>query len=128
MSTTEVVHRNFIAGDWVAGPTSIADVNPSDTADIVGHFTQADAAQTRAAVTAAHEAQQSWQFSAIQQRSDILDRIGSELLARRDELGHLLAREEGKTLREGVAEVTRAGYIFKFFGGEALRVAGEVLP
>jgi len=44
------------------------------------------------------------------------------------ELGKLLSREEGKTLPEGVGEATRAGHIFKFFAGEALRLAGEKLP
>lgn len=128
MSERASVHRNFIAGEWTAGPSSVADINPSDTGDVVGHYAQADAAQARAAVAAAHAAQQTWQYSSIQDRFEILDRIGNELLARRDELGQLLSREEGKTLGEGVAEVARAGYIFKFFGGEALRLAGELLP
>jgi len=119
---------NFIAGEWVPGPTSIANVNPSDTDDVIGIYAQADAEQARAAVAAAHQAQQTWQYSPIQERFEILDRIGTELLARQDELGRLLSREEGKTLREGVAEVARAGYVFKFFGGEALRLAGELLP
>jgi acyl-CoA reductase-like NAD-dependent aldehyde dehydrogenase len=122
------VHRNFIGGEWVAGPTAIANINPSDTGDVIGQYAQADAAQARTAVQAAHEALQTWQFSSIQDRFDILDRIGNELLARRDELGQLLAREEGKTLKEGIGEVARAGYLFKFFGGEALRIEGELLP
>jgi alpha-ketoglutaric semialdehyde dehydrogenase len=36
-----------------------------------------------------------------------------------------LAREEGKTLPEGIGEVARAGQIFAFFAGEALRLTGE---
>jgi aldehyde dehydrogenase (NAD+) len=126
---TEVsLHRNFIAGEWVAGPTANPNINPSDTGDVIGHYTQADAAQARSAVEAAYQAQQSWQFSSVQDRFEILDRIGNELLARRDELGRLLAREEGKTLKEGIGEAARAGYLFKFFSGEALRLAGELLP
>jgi alpha-ketoglutaric semialdehyde dehydrogenase len=121
-------HCNFIAGEWVEGSSSVADINPSDTADVVGHYAQADASQARAAIAAAHDAQQTWRYSPIQNRFEILDRIGSELLARRDEMGRLLSREEGKTLGEGVAEVARAGYIFKFFAGETLRLAGELLP
>jgi acyl-CoA reductase-like NAD-dependent aldehyde dehydrogenase len=128
MATPESIHRNFIDGEWVGGAGSVANVNPSDTSDIVGHYTQADAAQAQAAVAAAHVAQQSWQFSDVQQRFEILDRIGTELLARRHELGELLSREEGKILREGTAEVARAGYVFKFFAGEALRLSGELLP
>jgi aldehyde dehydrogenase (NAD+) len=64
-------------------------------------------------------------MSSIQDRANLLDAIGNTILARKDELGRLLSREEGKTLPEGVGEVARAGQIFKFFGGEALRLAGE---
>ena len=39
-----------------------------------------------------------------------------------------MSREEGKVLAEGIGEVTRAGHIFKYFAGEALRLAGEILP
>jgi aldehyde dehydrogenase (NAD+) len=122
------VHHNWIGGEWLAGPSDIPDINPSDTGDIIGHYTQADEAQARAAVEAAADAQRTWQFSGIQDRFEILDRIGDELVRRRDELGQLLSREEGKTLREGIAEAARAGYIFKFFAGEALRLAGDLLP
>jgi alpha-ketoglutaric semialdehyde dehydrogenase len=58
----------------------------------------------------------------------MLDKIGTEILARKDELGTLLSREEGKTKPEGIGEATRAGYLFKFFAGEVVRQAGEVLP
>ena len=33
--------NNFIAGEWLAGDTSIENRNPSDLSDIIGHFTQA---------------------------------------------------------------------------------------
>lgn len=66
-----------------------------------------------------------WSRFTSLQRSEVLDRAGAEVLARRDDLGNLLAREEGKTLREGVGEVTRAGQILKFFAGEALRLTGD---
>jgi aldehyde dehydrogenase (NAD+) len=64
----------------------------------------------------------------VQARADILDQIGSEILARKEELGTLLSREEGKTRPEGIGEAARAGYIFKFFAGEALRAHGELVP
>src|SRR5437660_9579821 len=85
----------------------------------------ADNAQAKAAIAAAKQAFASWSLSPIQQRADILDKVGSEILARKDELGRLLSREEGKTLPEGVGETVRAGHIFKFFAGEALRLSGE---
>src|SRR5213078_3509878 len=59
---------------------------------------------------------------------NMLDAAGSEILARKEEIGRLLAREEGKTLPEAIGEAGRAGYIFKFFAGEVLRLSGEKVP
>jgi aldehyde dehydrogenase (NAD+) len=80
------------------------------------------------AVAAAKQAFAAWSTGSIQERADILDRAGAEILARKDELGRLLSREEGKTLPEGIGEAARAGYIFRFFAGEVLRTSGEKLP
>ena len=120
--------RNYIAGEWVDGRTAADNINPSDTRDVVGLYARADAEQAAEAIAAAHAAQPRWAASTPQQRFDALDAVGSEILARRDALGNLLAREEGKTLAEAVGEVVRAGQIFKFFAGEALRTGGELLP
>lgn len=120
--------KNLIAGEWLDGHGVSRNINPSDTRDLVGEYAQADAAQAELAITAASAAFPAWSLSTPQQRFDILDAIGTEILARRAELGDLLAREEGKTLPEAIGEVGRAGYIFKFFAGEALRPGGESLP
>ena len=120
--------KNLIGGEWVEGPRVSRNINPSDTRDLVGEFAQADAAQARQAIAAASQAQGAWGLSTPQQRFDILDAAGAEILSRKAELGDLLAREEGKTLPEAIGEVARAGNIFKFFAGEALRTGGEVVP
>jgi len=119
---------NFIDGEWVAGATTLPNINPSDTDDVIGHYAQADASQAEAAIAAARAAFPAWSLSTPQQRFDILDAVGNEILARKDEIGRLLSREEGKTLPEGIGETVRAAMIFKFYAGEALRVGGEVLP
>ncbi|HVP97820.1 MAG TPA: aldehyde dehydrogenase family protein [Roseiarcus sp.] len=119
------LHKNFIAGEWCEGAGVTRNVNPSDTNDIVGEYAQADAAQADAAVMAAHAAFPAWARTTPQERHDVLLRASTEILARRDELGRLLAREEGKTLPEAIGEVARAGQIFDFFAGEALRMSGE---
>ncbi len=121
------MRKNLINGEWVEGARASRNINPSDTRDVIGEYAQADAPQAREAVAAARAAFGSWQHSTPQQRFDILDAAGTEILARRAELGDLLAREEGKTLPEAIGEVARAGNIFKFFAGEALRVGGEVV-
>ena len=121
-------HPNYIGGEWVAGSTWTPNRNPSDLSDVIGEYAQADANQTKAAIAAALQAFPAWATGSIQERANILDKAGSDILARKDELGRLLSREEGKTLPEGIGETVRAGHIFKFFAGEALRLSGEKVP
>src|SRR5450432_2250498 len=119
------IHRNFIAGDWLAGAETAKNINPSDLSDVIGEYARADKTQADTAIASARAAFPAWSMSSVQDRANLLDSIGNTILARKDELGRLLSREEGKTLPEGIGEVMRAGQIFKFFGGEALRLAGE---
>ena len=121
-------HNNLIGGQWLAGSSYSPNTNPSNLDDVIGEYTQASAGQLDAAVLAARAAFPAWSTSGIQARADALDKVGAEILARREELGTLLSREEGKTKPEGIGEATRAGNIFKFFAGECLRLAGELLP
>jgi alpha-ketoglutaric semialdehyde dehydrogenase len=122
------MHQNFVAGRWIDGTEAQKNVNPSNTNDVVGEYARASRDDALAAIAAAREAFPAWSRSGIQQRHDILSKVSGEILARREELGRLLAREEGKTLAEGIGEVVRAGQIFDFFAGETLRLAGEKLP
>ena len=121
------LHENFINGAWAGARERSPNINPSNLADVVGEFARADEAQARGAIAAARAAFPAWSRGPVQARADMLDKIGNEILARKDELGTLLAREEGKTKPEAVGEATRAGYLFKFFGAEVVRQAGEVL-
>ncbi len=121
------IHQNFIAGKW-SGADPVADINPSNTNEVVGLYAQATVDDVKTAIDAARSAFPSWSRSAILDRHAILKKAGQEIIARKDELGSLLAREEGKTLPEAIGETVRAGQIFEFFAGEVLRLAGELLP
>ena len=121
------LHKNLINGEWVDG-TASPNVNPSNTNEVIGQYVQASADQTRDAIAAAKAAFPAWSRSGILERHSLLRKTADEILARKEELGMLRSREEGKTLAEGIGEVTRAGQIFDFFAGEALRLSGEMLP
>src|SRR5437870_2348790 len=121
-------YDNYISGEWIAGVSATPNRNPSNLADVIGEYAQADAEQAKQAIAAAAKAFPAWATGSIQERANSLDKIGSEILARKDELGRLLSREEGKTLPEGVGEATRRGQICRFFAGEVVRMAGEKLP
>jgi alpha-ketoglutaric semialdehyde dehydrogenase len=120
-------YKNYIDGEWTGGDSWSVNRNPSDTDDVIGEYAQASVAEIERAIDAASRAAPAWGLSGIQQRSDILDRVSNTLAARRDELGTLLAREQGRPLHEACGEITRAAQIFKFFAGEVLRGGGEHL-
>ncbi|HNB10268.1 MAG TPA: aldehyde dehydrogenase family protein [bacterium] len=122
---TTDIKRLYINGSWIDGGDTFANINPSDTSDLIAHYAVATADHVHDAVASAKQAFPAWSLSTPQQRFNILDAVGAEILARQDELGRLLSREEGKTLPEGIGEVVRAAMIFKFFAGEALRAGGE---
>lgn len=122
-----IYHQNLIAGEWV-GTDGTENINPSNTNDVVGVYARASAEDTKSAIAAAKAAFPAWSHSGILERHAILKKTADEILARKEELGKLLAREEGKTLPEAIAETVRAAQIFDFFAGEVLRLSGELLP
>jgi len=121
------IYQNLIAGEWVGSDAS-ENISPSDTKDVVGLYARGSAEDTKTAIAAAKAAFPAWSRSGILERHAILKKTADEILARKEELGKLLAREEGKILPEAIGEVTRAAQIFDFFAGEALRLTGEIVP
>src|SRR5688572_15592483 len=118
---------HYIDGQWVAGAAASDSLNPSNTDDIVAKVPGGDKNTVNAAVAAAKAAFPAWANASPEVRSDLLDKVGSTIMTRADDLARLLSREEGKTLPEGKGEVIRAARIFKYFAGEALRRHGLTL-
>ncbi|WP_318449524.1 aldehyde dehydrogenase family protein [Photobacterium leiognathi] len=115
----------YIAGEWQSGINTIANINPSDISENLGDFAQASEAQVEQAIQAAKVAQPEWEKTPIERKQAVLQAIGDELIARCDELGTLLSREEGKPFAEGRGEIYRAGQFFQYFAAEVLRQIGD---
>jgi aldehyde dehydrogenase (NAD+) len=124
-TTMTETKNNFIAGEWLAGDTSIENRNPSDLSDVIGHFAQASSSQLTKALDAARSAQKIWAATGLEARQTVLMNIGNELMERSAELGTLLSREEGKPLAEGKGEIYRAGQFFTYYAAEVLRQIGD---
>jgi aldehyde dehydrogenase (NAD+) len=118
---------NVIDGRAIDSADRSSDINPSNVTDIVGEFARASASDVEQAIASARQAFAKWSMSTPQERFDILDRAGTEILARKEELGRQLSREQGKPLADGIGEAGRAGAIFKYFAGEAVRMRGDKL-
>ena len=122
-----MAYAHYIAGEWVTDDAVSININPSNTDDIVGEFSRGDAARVDEAVAAANAAQPDWAAASPQLRHDVLEKASNLITSRKDELGRLLSREEGKTLAEGIGETIRAAQVFKFFAGEAIRNVGDAV-
>jgi aldehyde dehydrogenase (NAD+) len=119
------MHRNYIAGEWLAADNAIENRNPSDITDLIGTYAQAETDHLERALDSARAAQKQWQATGLEARQTALMHIGNTLMARADELGELLSREEGKPRAEGRGEVYRAGQFFTYYAAEVLRQIGD---
>ncbi len=115
----------LIGGEHVETADALPNVNPSDPGDTVAHVAQAGRHEAEIAVAASRDAAPGRAAAGPLSRHEVLRRTAEEMMARREELGRELSREEGKPLKDGIAEATRAAHIFGFFAGEALRLTGE---
>ncbi|KAA0928964.1 aldehyde dehydrogenase family protein [Psychrobacter sp. ANT_H56B] len=115
----------YINGEWQAGSDTIANINPSDISETIGEFAQASSDQVKDAIAAARQAQPKWEATPLEKKQSILQAIGDEMIARCDELGTLLSREEGKPFLEGRGEIYRAGQFFHYYAAEVLRQMGD---
>ena len=122
-----MTYAHYIAGEWVTDDAVSININPSNTDDIVGEFSRGDSARVDEAVAAANAVQPDWAAASPQLRHDVLEKASNLITSRKDELGCLLSREEGKTLAEGIGETMRAAQVFKFFAGEAIRNTGDAI-
>ena len=116
----------YINGEWQAGSDTIANINPSDITETIGEFSQASSKQVQDAIAVARRAQPKWEAVAMEKKQAILQAIGDEMIARCDELGTLLSREEGKPFAEGRGEIYRAGQFFHYYAAEVLRQMGDL--
>ena len=101
--------KNLIAGEWIGAGDAAPDINPSNIDDVVGEYARADGPRPRRRSTAAHEAFKAWSRATPRSAPTCSTASATEILARKDELGRLLSREEGKTLPRASARAVRAG-------------------
>jgi len=123
-------YGNYIAGEWrpAASGETMENRNPANRDEVVGLFASSAADDVDAAISAAEEAYRSWRFSSPMTRASILHKAANILESRISEVGRELTREEGKTLKEGIGETTRAVQILRYFAGEAQQPSGEHYP
>jgi aldehyde dehydrogenase (NAD+) len=118
---------NLIGGRWVEGDgEEFADTNPARPAEVVARGRFASPEEVGRAVAAAREAAPGWAATPHHARAAVLNAAADLVDAAAEEWGAELAREEGKTLPEGIAEVRGSARILRYYAGEADRESGEI--
>ena len=117
----------YINGEWRTGTQTIAVTNPA-TGRLLGHVPSLGAAETQEAVTAAHVAQPAWRARSAKERSSILRRWFEIVVAHTEDLARLMTAEQGKPLSESRGEIAYAAAFIEWFGEEAKRAYGDIIP
>lgn len=116
----------FIGGAWVpaSGGDEISVVDPA-TEQEIATVASASVDDAILAVEAADNAAADWAACAPRERAEILRKSFELMIARRDDFATIISREEGKTLAEGLAEVSYAAEFFRWYAEEAPRNSGR---
>ncbi len=119
--------RGFIDGVWLAASKTFAVHNPASGVELA-QVADFGPTETTAAVAAAAHAQPAWAARTAKDRSAILRRWFELIVAAQDDLAAIMTAEQGKPLAEARGEVLFGAAFIEWFGEEAKRTYGEVIP
>lgn len=116
----------YVDGAWIAGSSgeSLDVTDPSDGAR-VGTVPALTAADTEAAISAAHRAFADWSARPPQERRQILRRWYELVIGAKEDLARLMVQEQGKPLSEARGEIDYAASFIDYYADEALRLNVE---
>src|SRR3954470_21508254 len=121
-------HPIYLAGRWVDSPDRLDIGSPADPESPAGSTYNATPEQLEEATVAAVKAFEETRQLPAYERGRALREISAGIKARREELGHILAMEAGKPIRDALVEADRCVLTFRVAAEEAERIGGEVMP
>lgn len=123
-------HQLFIDGKFVAAESgeTLATLNPHDNS-VIAEVAMAGHADVDKAVAAATRAFPAWSRMAAADRGRILLRLADLIEANAEELARLESLDTGHPLRDSRnLDVPRTAACFRYFGGMADKLQGDVVP
>src|SRR4051794_31247728 len=119
----------LIGGAWrEAASGSRFDVTDPATGDVVGSVADAGRDDVTAAIDAAASAFPAWAETPAIERGRLLRRAADLMRERSAGIAAVMTAEQGKPLAEAAGEVEYSASFLEWFGGEAERVYGELVP
>jgi succinate-semialdehyde dehydrogenase/glutarate-semialdehyde dehydrogenase len=119
----------FIDGGWSAADNGAAlDVTNPATSEKLGSIPNMGAAETRRAIAAAAAALPAWRARTAKERAVIMRRWFDLMTENQEDLATLMTAEQGKPLAESKTEILYAASFIEWFGEEAKRLYGDIIP
>ncbi len=120
--------RAYIGGQWVEGDDGTFDVTNPARGDVIAQVADLSRAQVAGAIAQAEKAQKDWAAWTGKERAAVLRKWFDLMMENQDDLGTILTAEQGKPLAEAKGEIAYGASFIEFFGEEAKRVYGEMIP
>jgi succinate-semialdehyde dehydrogenase/glutarate-semialdehyde dehydrogenase len=119
----------YVDGRWsdAEGGETFPVVDPA-TGDSIASVPRLGASETRRAIEAAARALPAWRSRSAKDRARVLVRLAALMAERAEDLASLMVLEQGKPLSEARAEIAYALSFYEWFGEEAKRVDGAIIP
>ncbi|WP_121630359.1 NAD-dependent succinate-semialdehyde dehydrogenase [Tropicibacter alexandrii] len=118
--------RAYVNGAWIAGDT-FEVTNPA-RGDVIAEVTDLSRDQVAEAIDAAYTAQKDWATWTGKERAAVMRKWFDLMMENQHDLGIIMTAEQGKPLAESKGEIAYAAGFIEFFGEEAKRVYGEMIP
>jgi succinate-semialdehyde dehydrogenase / glutarate-semialdehyde dehydrogenase len=119
----------YIDGQWLtASDGSSFEIHDPADGSLITRVADCTTRDALAAVAAAERAFPAWRATPAKERARLLRRWFDLMMAHQDELGEILAREQGKPLAEAKGEIAYGASFVEWFAEEARRVYGDVIP
>ncbi|WP_193140250.1 NAD-dependent succinate-semialdehyde dehydrogenase [Meridianimarinicoccus sp. MJW13] len=125
-----LIEAGFLAGEWVAESQqgNRFDVTNPSTGEVLASLPDFGVTETRAAIDAAYTAQKDWAARTGKERAAVLRKWYDLMVANADDLGAILTAEMGKPLAEAKGEILYGASFMEWFGEEAKRIYGDLIP
>ncbi|WP_132444072.1 NAD-dependent succinate-semialdehyde dehydrogenase [Sulfitobacter indolifex] len=120
--------RAYIGGQWVDGEDGTFDVTNPARGDVIAQVADLSRAQVAGAIAQAEKAQKDWASWTGKERAAVMRKWFDLMMENQDDLGTILTAEQGKPLAEAKGEIAYGASFIEFFGEEAKRVYGEMIP
>ena len=124
-----LVGKAYLAGEWVdADDGATFDVTNPARGDVITPVADMTRAETARAIDAAYSAQKDWAARTAKDRAGVLRKMYDLMVEHADDLATILTAEQGKPHAEAKGEILYGAAYVEWFGEEAKRMYGEIIP